>query len=164
LQIALRRRRQLEGQSGSSELGQLRSGPSSASGLATPPSLDPGVLKSLQKLQTPKRPDFCARLVRQYRADASQVVGTMMAACERGEGEALRALAHRFKGSSRVIGALRLGFLCEEVETAAKAVDLPMARGAILELEEELSRVVAALSELESQSPPKTNDVVGNAS
>lgn len=65
------------------------------------------------------------------------------------------SLAHKFKSSSRSIGALPLGDLCAELETACRDQNADTAAGLVQELKpvyEETDRAItAALSKLQTE-------------
>ncbi|HEY6876377.1 MAG TPA: response regulator [Polyangiales bacterium] len=104
--------------------------------------LDPEVIDSLRKMASPKRPDFLRNVVSRYLAEAARAEATL---CTPGLASAeMHAAAHTLKGSSRQIGALALGDLCEQLEQAA-----PDDVAALIErTRAELDRVRSALAAL----------------
>ena len=51
------------------------------------------------------------------------MAGELFAACGAGSHASAAAIAHKFKSSSRSIGALRLGDICERIERAGRNGD-----------------------------------------
>jgi HPt (histidine-containing phosphotransfer) domain-containing protein len=94
---------------------------------------------------SPKRPDFFRNVVARYLAEADSAVTTL------GDpslsSEVLTAAAHTLKGSSRQIGALPLGDLCEQVESALREAQRDGAADLIRRTHAEFERVRAALQQ-----------------
>jgi signal transduction histidine kinase/DNA-binding response OmpR family regulator len=87
---------------------------------------DGGVLQKhtveqLKALVSPARPLFLSDLVERYAGDAKNAVAAIRRAVERGDSAALRESSHSLKGSSRSIGAERVGRLCEALEMLGRS-------------------------------------------
>ena len=63
---------------------------------------------------------FLNELIDIYRTSGTETVAELNQTFEKGDLEALSRQAHKLKGLSRNIGALRLGNLCAELEFEAK--------------------------------------------
>ncbi len=64
--------------------------------------------------------DDLRELIDDYSEDAPALVGTINAAVEKGDTEALRIAAHTLKSNARDFGAIRLSALCENLEHACR--------------------------------------------
>jgi two-component system sensor histidine kinase/response regulator len=61
-------------------------------------------------------------------------------------------IAHKLKSSARSVGALKLGDLCELIESASKSVDVAACSRLTPQFEAELASVITFLSALKRQS------------
>ncbi len=68
-------------------------------------------------------PTMHRRFLEKYLLNAEKQVAAIIAATDAGELSAAAEVAHSFKSSSGMVGALRLGELCEQIETAGCAGD-----------------------------------------
>jgi signal transduction histidine kinase/DNA-binding response OmpR family regulator len=104
-------------------------------------AVDVNVLKGLVGAD----PQLIARLLRKYQ-DQSQSMATALAA---GHAAAdlneVAAQAHKLKSSSRSVGALRLGDLCEQLEQAGRAGDAPAVAELMPRFEAEMAAVQMCL-------------------
>jgi len=64
-----------------------------------------------------------------------------------GEAQRVGSLAHRLKGSSQIVGAMRLGALCAELEHASKSADYTVVRQFISKIELEWEKVAVDIRE-----------------
>jgi HPt (histidine-containing phosphotransfer) domain-containing protein len=64
-------------------------------------------------------PEFVVALIGQFIAEAGAQVERMREAGQRVDAPALKANAHALRGSSMMLGARRLGSLCEQIERSA---------------------------------------------
>ncbi|HNQ89632.1 MAG TPA: PAS domain-containing protein [Verrucomicrobiota bacterium] len=97
---------------------------------AAEPVLDPAVLSSLRQLNVPGQPDAVVEMGEMFCKNAAVLCERIRDAAERGDLEALKAVAHSLKGSAGGLGARRLARLCAATEAHAKAGDLAAARAA----------------------------------
>jgi HPt (histidine-containing phosphotransfer) domain-containing protein len=119
------------------------------------PLLDEQVLASL-------REDFAstgdlgelASIIRNFLERAAREVGTIAQAVADSDAEAARQAGHKLKGSSRTLGASRLGAAAAQVESAAAAGDLAAATDALRELESVFALTRAALAEVAGTAGP----------
>ena len=88
----------------------------------SPSALDVDVLRRLVGDET----DVLQEFLEEYRGAADRQAGELRAACDRRDAAAARAVAHKLKTSSRCVGALFLGQLCEQLEHAGRDADWPM--------------------------------------
>jgi signal transduction histidine kinase/DNA-binding response OmpR family regulator len=107
--------------------------------------LDRETLGQLQRLVSPARPRFLLDLVEQWASDAVAALPKIESAVERRDGAALRELAHSLKGSSRSVGARRVGFLSEALEAAGTADQGEQAERLLRLLEPAISDAVREL-------------------
>ncbi|MCU0241972.1 MAG: response regulator [Vicinamibacteria bacterium] len=78
--------------------------------------IDRQIWTGLRQLQSPRRPDFLRNLIDCYLKDAATHVAAMREALAAQDPERLRTAAHTLKGSSRNVGARRLGAVCEHLQ------------------------------------------------
>ncbi|MGJ8689387.1 MAG: PAS domain S-box protein [Gammaproteobacteria bacterium] len=64
-----------------------------------------------------------------------------------GETQRVSSLAHRLKGSSQIVGAIRLGALCGELEDASKSGDYTVVRQFIAQIDLEWEKVAVDIRE-----------------
>lgn len=112
-------------------------------GAAPLPALDLAVLRQLVGDDDAVLRDFLAS----YRSCASDEAGALRCALAAGDLRGMSAAAHRFKSSSRSVGALALGERCAELELAGQAGDEAACRRGLQLLEVELSTVQARIDE-----------------
>lgn len=113
------------------------------------PLLDEEVLASL-------RQDFAstgdlgelAAIIRTFLERGAREVARIAQAVAGSDLEAARQAAHKLKGSSRTLGASRLGAAAAAVESAAAAGDLASATDALRELEATFALTRAALADV----------------
>ena len=120
--------------------------PSAGAGAGEPAAIDPQVLRDL----VGDDEATLAALRAEYAEDLRRSVPLLRRALEASDAREVAGLAHRFKSASRSIGALSLGALCEQMESAAKGPD-PGAMAAVLPALEAAAHRV--LLELEPQPP-----------
>jgi len=88
-----------------------------------------------------------------FRASAARTALDMQASYAAGDWAATGALAHQLKSSSRSVGALALGDLCQSMETAGKAGEADRLAQLLPEFEQELARVDLFLRGFLKHSP-----------
>ena len=81
--------------------------------------LDASTLSELRELHG----DGLRELLELYLDDVASQMPRMLAEIERGETESVALSAHRLKGSSLAVGALRVGAVASELELRARAGD-----------------------------------------
>ncbi|HRQ06222.1 MAG TPA: Hpt domain-containing protein [Nitrosomonas halophila] len=59
-------------------------------------------------------------ILREFHAMLATIANDLYAACEAGQCDRVRALAHKLKSSARSVGALNLGAWCEQLEQAGR--------------------------------------------
>lgn len=80
-------------------------------------------LADLRAMQEPGEPDIVVRLVHTFRDDVAPRLATLSDLASRGEFAAIRATAHRLKGSALSLGAEKLGAAAASLEAAALRCD-----------------------------------------
>ncbi len=109
------------------------------------PALDAEVLRGLRELQMDGESDLVAELADIYLADAPTQIAAMREAIAWGNTVALRLAAHTLKGSSASLGATHLVELCKEIEELGQGGTVAGAAEKLVDVEQELVRVRAAL-------------------
>ncbi|MDP1756153.1 MAG: ATP-binding protein [Pseudohongiella sp.] len=108
--------------------------------------VDVSVLKAL----VGDDPAVIREFLHDFRVSAAKAAAELKAACENGQAAQAGALAHKLKSSSRSVGALALGDLCDELESFgrigdAAAIVQSMARFDVVlaKVEAEIARLLA---------------------
>jgi len=83
--------------------------------------LDLDVIRDLSEVTSDSGPGFLRGVLERFAADARDCLERMRAHLRRGDAAALAREAHRLKGSSGTVGALRLASECRPIETSARA-------------------------------------------
>ncbi len=92
-------------------------------------------------------PAFTRHLIDQFLAEAGERVRTLQQAAGHGDADALKAIAHSLKGSSMIMGAVRLAGLCGQVEQqVAATAGGTVAPAVMVEIDREFVRVQHALA------------------
>jgi HPt (histidine-containing phosphotransfer) domain-containing protein len=105
-----------------------------------PSVLDTSALDQLRE-SVGDDPEFVAELVDEFLQDAPTQLESMREAATSGAATDARRAAHTLKGNSRTFGAMQLGSLCQEAETAAVDGDLAAVLTRLDEIDGELGRV-----------------------
>ncbi len=108
--------------------------------------------------------EILATLLEKFRADVPEQLGKIREAVDVGDGEAVAAAAHRFRGSLSIFPAARVVRLVEELELRGEAEDLQGAQTLVKQLAEELERVLEELEmppEIEGVAVDSTGKVKG---
>jgi HPt (histidine-containing phosphotransfer) domain-containing protein len=103
------------------------------------------VVAQLKQLACPRKPQFFSDLVKRYAADSEKYLNKLHVAIQESDSEALGEQAHALKGSSRTVGAVRVGEICAELEAIGKGGTVEGAAALMPELESNLIRSIAAL-------------------
>lgn len=91
---------------------------------------DPEILKQIAGDDL----DFYQEVLQSYKVQASSLVSQLWDRANSGEAEGLMLDAHKLKGSSRSVGAVRIGDVAEQIEYAARQQDLSAAKALILDV------------------------------
>jgi two-component system sensor histidine kinase/response regulator len=86
-------------------------------------------------------------LISDYRRAAEKAAAEIRAAIPAAEWEAVGAVAHRLKSSSRSVGALAMGEICERLEQAGRSGDGTAVQALIVDFETALKSVIAAIEQ-----------------
>jgi HPt (histidine-containing phosphotransfer) domain-containing protein len=92
--------------------------------------------------------DLLHEIVVLFLAECPRRLAEMHRAVEAGDRNALRLVAHSFKGSLDTLGARRAAAAAAVLESCARSGDLDVARDACTLLEEELTAATSALARL----------------
>jgi len=104
--------------------------------------IDAATLAELRELHG----DALRDLLELYLDDVASQMPRLLAEVERGETESVALSAHRLKGSSLAVGALRVGVIAAELEIRAKAGDRDSAGKLVHSLERAVTDTGTALS------------------
>jgi PAS domain S-box-containing protein len=116
-----------------------------AAPLSSASVLDQNVLDKLRGLRQPGEPDPVVELIDLFLEDMPKHTRKMEEALKREDAAGLKSAAHSLKGSSRNMGALRLGQLCADLETQAKEGNLTQAPQLFADIQAEFAEVQKAL-------------------
>lgn len=115
------------------------------------PVLDAQVLETLRMLTDEGEPDVLLEVLGLFQEDTPGRVGAIVQAVAHCDADAIHRAAHSLKGSSGNIGARGLQHVCLDIETAARAGDLPAVaalmdalRREAAEVDREIARLLAA--------------------
>jgi HPt (histidine-containing phosphotransfer) domain-containing protein len=86
-------------------------------------------------------------VLNQFLASSAEDAAALCAALAVGNRTGALRLAHRLKGGSRMVGAVRLADFCERAERAVREGDSPSVLATAAELEEEAKRLTVYLRE-----------------
>jgi signal transduction histidine kinase/CheY-like chemotaxis protein/HPt (histidine-containing phosphotransfer) domain-containing protein len=106
--------------------------------------LDPATLAELRQLHG----DGLRDLLELYLDDVASQMPRLLSEIDRGETESVALSAHRLKGSSLAVGALRVGVIAAELEIRAKAGERDSAVTLVRSLERAVADTGAALKEV----------------
>ena len=110
-------------------------------GLLTGELLDPATLAELRELHG----DGLRELLELYLDDVGSQMPRLLTEIDNGETESVALSAHRLKGSSLAVGAVRVGVIAAELEIRAKAGDRDSAVELVRSLERAVTDTTAAL-------------------
>jgi len=85
------------------------------------PRFDPEMLSELREIGGGRGSALAREVVALFALETPLILGRMRTSLEAGDLDGVRVAAHSLKGSSRCVGALQLGGLCERLEGAARA-------------------------------------------
>ena len=93
-----------------------------------PVAIDAASLRNIRMLQRPGRPDLLAAIIEIYLSTTPGEVDTLVAAVAARDLALAGRTAHKLKGNSRAVGALRVGDLLASIEAAVdEATPAPLA-------------------------------------
>jgi two-component system sensor histidine kinase/response regulator len=93
-------------------------------------------------------PEIISDFLQDFNHNATEIAAELITACHSGKVEQVSVAAHKLKSSSRAVGALVLGELCEEIEQTAKASKLDVLIVLVLRFEAEMAAVREYLNKL----------------
>jgi signal transduction histidine kinase/DNA-binding response OmpR family regulator len=108
--------------------------------------LDPGHLAAVRSLKS-AGPDLVQRVIRLFLETTPRTIAQLHRAASSGDAADMSRAAHSLGGSSRELGALRVGQLCQEVEQLARAGQVIDAASILPALEQEFGAVRQLLLE-----------------
>lgn len=108
-------------------------------------TLDRRVIAEFGRGQGGAVPEFVVALIGQFIDEASAQLERMHEAGQRSDAPALKAIAHALRGSSMMLGARRLGTLCEQMEIGAGQPGFEGADALLSDLDQEFVKLRYAL-------------------
>jgi two-component system sensor histidine kinase/response regulator len=129
-----------------SETPGTRSGPGAKAGSGRSVRLDPGHLAAVRSLKSGGS-DLARRVIRLFLETTPHSIARLQRAASSGDAAEMSRAAHSLGGSSRELGALGLGQLCQDVEHLARAGQIIDAASLLPALEQELEAVRRLLLE-----------------
>jgi CheY-like chemotaxis protein/HPt (histidine-containing phosphotransfer) domain-containing protein len=108
-------------------------------------AVDTNVVAQLKKLQSPNRPRFFSDLIENYASHTGKYCDALRTAIEAGNSSELREQAHALKSSSRSVGAMQVGAICEKLETLGASGAVDGAAALFEQLDGEIHRAVSVL-------------------
>lgn len=99
-------------------------------------------------------PELIQDFVQDFRASAGRLAAELAVACRAPQPAEAADIAHKLKSSARSMGALRLGELCESIESAGDAADTQGLLGLVQSFESEMAAVQEALDPSLSGAAP----------
>jgi PAS domain S-box-containing protein len=115
--------------------------------------LDMSILDSLRELQTPGAPDVVRTVIEVYIKEASNRLANILNALASGKSKELADAAHALCGSSRSVGALRVGNYCKILELNSRQGILEGAPDLVRKIQEECVLAQQALKALLDEKP-----------
>ena len=108
-------------------------------------TLDRRVIAEFGRTETGAVPEFVISLIGQYIEEAGTQVAELREAGRGLAAPAVKAIAHALRGSSNMLGAKRLGALCEELERRAAQPGFARPEALLSDLDQEFVKVRYAL-------------------
>ena len=109
------------------------------------PVLDTSILEDLKSLQVEGKQNILKSLFDLFMRDTPVRLDEVDAAVERGDGEAVRKIAHTLKGSSGNIGAQRMARVAALLEDQVQSEEISHASDLLSRLRQEYLRVQVVL-------------------
>jgi CheY-like chemotaxis protein/HPt (histidine-containing phosphotransfer) domain-containing protein len=116
--------------------------PSKSESVAT---LNPRALETIRLLPGANGASLVTRVIAAYVDDAPKRLTQIQSAVQEGDADGLRKAAHGMKSSSANVGAEALAALCKELELIGRAGTVDGADELLVQAEQELRQVLAAL-------------------
>lgn len=88
--------------------------------MAESPIIDSDQLSALRELNQPGEKDFVSELIDIFLVQSPKILSELEVGVNNNDALVIEKLAHKFKGSAANIGAMRLRFLCAELESLGK--------------------------------------------
>lgn len=125
-----------------------------------PPAIDAKILNDLKQMAGQRASKVLAELVKSYLEDAPERLTAIAIAIENKNPEALRQAAHALRSASLQLGATPLAYLCQELETLARAGTVLGTTEKLSGITTEYQRVCQALDEeiTQAQLPLNVNN------
>ncbi|MGG7054423.1 Hpt domain-containing protein [Nitrosomonas sp. ANs5] len=86
-------------------------------------------------------------ILREFHTMLATIQNDLYEACETGQCDRARAIAHKLKSSARSVGALQLGAWCEQIEQAGRNGQVGVLNALLGEFKQELTAVESWLAQ-----------------
>jgi CheY-like chemotaxis protein len=110
-------------------------------------TLDNSILKELLTIMGEEGKDFLIQMVELYKKEAPKTIEQMKEAKNRNDIESLLKLLHKLRGSSGQTGAVKLGNLCQTLETQLKQSVIQDLDKRLFEINQENTKFIIELEE-----------------
>ncbi len=110
--------------------------------------LDPAAIQRLMDIGKQTDPGFLQQVLDMFMRQAPECIDEIRAALEAGDFNAMWKAAHKLKGTSLNIGALRLSEICREIEKKGRNLETAGLFGLSLQLETDYKATVVELKSL----------------
>ncbi|MBC9785453.1 response regulator [Heliobacterium chlorum] len=117
--------------------------------------LDGEVLASLRELASESEPDFLKNILELFREESSLLAKQLSDGLAQTRFNEISAAAHALKSSSANIGALGLSQLSAQLENAAKAAEVTLAKECYLKWQSEYQQVLHELDMVQQKEEPE---------
>ena len=108
-------------------------------------ALDRRVIAEFGRADGGAVPEFVIALIGQFIEEAGTQVEELREAGQRLDAPAIKAIAHSLRGSSNMLGARRLGALCQQLERVAAQPGFTRPEALLSDLDQEFVKVRYAL-------------------
>jgi two-component system, sensor histidine kinase and response regulator len=119
--------------------------------------LDRQLLAQLRELQSEDDPDLLSRVLNLYLVESPKLVVKLVQSTQEANAEEIERSSHALKSSSGNVGATELARLCTDIQNAARASNVALARDLVPKFEVEFERVVLAIKEEIRQEAASAN-------
>lgn len=121
---------------------------------ADPGRVDAHLNKIAEEAGVEWPPGLLDTIIDLFHDDAPKQIGELQVALQRGDCDKLRAVSHKVRGSSDVLGTSSISALAAAVEEAAKRGDLEQAAESVPKLVKELQELLTELTGADIKEGP----------
>jgi HPt (histidine-containing phosphotransfer) domain-containing protein len=113
--------------------------------------LDPNIISNIKVVSAEVNPDFLNELIEMYIVSAPRLITGIKSHAAEGDSSALEADAHRLRGSSLNLGALRMAEVCGLLEKKGREDDREGLEPLVERLETDYGELLAELDKLKAK-------------